>query len=142
MAGFDFNRDCRLLHKEEFDRVFAGPSTRLKRFPVRLIGAPIALPDGRTPRLGIVVAKRVLRRAVDRNRVRRVIRESFRLARRRLPGLDIVVLVFAAPMVGTSSSRAQSEKSKGHGAQTLDVQKLRKALDRLWGELSLEAKAS
>ena len=37
-------------------------------------------------------AKRV-RTAVGRNRIRRLIRESFRHAERRLVGLDIVVLV-------------------------------------------------
>jgi ribonuclease P protein component len=37
-------------------------------------------------------AKR-LRTAVGRNRIRRVVRESFRHAARRLTGLDIVVLV-------------------------------------------------
>lgn len=44
-------------------------------------------------RLGLVVGKRALRRAVDRNRAKRVIRETFRVNRRDLPGMDIVVQV-------------------------------------------------
>ncbi len=44
-------------------------------------------------RLGVIVAKRVMKRAVDRNRVRRLIRESFRHHQQSLSGLDIVVLV-------------------------------------------------
>lgn len=44
-------------------------------------------------RLGVIVAKRVMKRAVDRNRVRRLIRESFRHHQETLGGLDIVVLV-------------------------------------------------
>lgn len=43
-------------------------------------------------RLGLVVGKRHARRAVERNRIKRVIRESFRAALPRLPAHDIVVL--------------------------------------------------
>ncbi len=43
-------------------------------------------------RLGITVSKRVDKRAVGRNRVRRQIRETFRLARATLPPGDYVVL--------------------------------------------------
>ena len=41
-------------------------------------------------RLGLIVAKRVLKRAVDRNRAKRIIRESFR-RRLDLPPVDVVV---------------------------------------------------
>ena len=41
--------------------------------------------------MGMVVSKRLLSRSVDRNRVRRVIRETFRLAAVSLPALDLVV---------------------------------------------------
>lgn len=44
-------------------------------------------------RLGLVVAKRVIRQAVHRNRIKRVIRESFRVHQHLLVGLDLVVLV-------------------------------------------------
>lgn len=44
-------------------------------------------------RVGLVVAKKRARRAVDRNRVKRVARESFRLRRAQMPALDIVVLL-------------------------------------------------
>lgn len=44
-------------------------------------------------RLGLIVPKRVLARAVDRNRAKRVIREVFRLGQHELGGLDVVVKV-------------------------------------------------
>ena len=62
------------------------PQLRLRRGP--LWGAVCSNDLGMT-RLGLIVAKKVLRRAVDRNRAKRVIRESFR--RQSLPALDVVV---------------------------------------------------
>ena len=49
-------------------------------------------------RLGMVVAKRLFKRAVDRNRMRRVIRETFRLYSPQLAAVDIVVRVHAIPV--------------------------------------------
>jgi ribonuclease P protein component len=45
------------------------------------------------PRLGLAVAVRAAGGAVARNRLRRIIRESFRLHQRELPALDLVVSV-------------------------------------------------
>ena len=43
--------------------------------------------------LGVVTAKKTLRRAVDRSRARRLMREAFRLERPGLrPGFDLVLL--------------------------------------------------
>lgn len=44
-------------------------------------------------RLGLVVAKRKTQGAVMRNRVRRVLKEQFRLNQERLKGCDVVVLL-------------------------------------------------
>jgi ribonuclease P protein component len=46
-----------------------------------------------TARLGLVVSKRALRRAVDRNRAKRVLRETFRTLREELPEMDLIVQV-------------------------------------------------
>lgn len=42
-------------------------------------------------RLGIIAARRAIPRAVDRNRGKRLVREVFRAAQRRLAPLDVVV---------------------------------------------------
>ena len=47
-------------------------------------------------RLGITVSRRVAPRAVDRNRIKRVIRESFRYQENILMGLDIVTIARGA----------------------------------------------
>lgn len=61
--------------------------------------------DAANARLGLIVAKRVLRRAVDRNRAKRVIRESFR-QRCDLPQLDVVVRL----LVGGPPLPAQADR--------------------------------
>ncbi len=45
------------------------------------------------PRLGMVVAKRHAKRAVDRNTVKRIIRESFRMKKTELSANDYVVIL-------------------------------------------------
>lgn len=49
-------------------------------------------------RLGIVTGKKVAPRAVDRNRVKRIVREVFRLWRPRLSGFDVVVRLRRCPV--------------------------------------------
>jgi ribonuclease P protein component len=44
------------------------------------------------PRLGLAISKRVSKRAVDRNRIKRLVRESFRRARLELPSIDLMVM--------------------------------------------------
>ena len=43
-------------------------------------------------RLGMAVSRRVSKRAVERNRIRRQIRESFRLHRAHLPNVDVLLI--------------------------------------------------
>jgi ribonuclease P protein component len=45
-----------------------------------------------TARLGLAISKRCSKRAVDRNRIKRLAREVFRRARPDLPHMDIVVM--------------------------------------------------
>jgi ribonuclease P protein component len=46
-----------------------------------------------TPRLGLIVPKRILPRAVDRNRVKRLLREWFRGNQARLGSRDVLIRV-------------------------------------------------
>lgn len=56
------------------------------------------------PRLGMIVAKRLLKRAVDRNRVKRCVRETFRGVRAELPACDFVIRLIACPEPGRESA--------------------------------------
>ena len=42
-------------------------------------------------RLGLAISKRVSKRAVERNRIKRLLRESFRRVRHQLPAVDLMV---------------------------------------------------
>jgi ribonuclease P protein component len=78
-----------LNHPREFKRVFAD-GQRQSDACFTLISLPN---DCNHARLGLVVARKNLRRAVDRNRVRRTVRESFRQHSAELPTRDIIVMV-------------------------------------------------
>lgn len=88
--------DARLVTKGDFDRVFAD-NQRARTDYVVVMARPN--PVG-YPRLGMVIAKRLLARAVDRNRVKRCVRESFRQAMPELPPCDFVVRLIGRPVPG------------------------------------------
>ena len=58
----------------------------------------------RRARLGLIVGKRVDKRAVARNRIKRELREAFRLQKAQLPALDIVVQVVSRPERGQAGT--------------------------------------
>jgi ribonuclease P protein component len=90
-----FSPAHRLKLQRDFDRVYR--SKLVKRMgPVRIHAALNDLPHNR---LGMSVGRRVGNAAV-RNRIRRLIRESFRLLQHDLPqGYDLVVVVLShAPL--------------------------------------------
>lgn len=87
-----FPRTARLLKPQQFKAVFAASKRVVGRYFVVLYAASPALDGPAQARLGMAIAKKNIRRAVNRNRVRRLIRETFRHASPRLPAVDIVVL--------------------------------------------------
>ncbi|MBL3526064.1 MAG: ribonuclease P protein component [gamma proteobacterium endosymbiont of Lamellibrachia anaximandri] len=83
-----FPRRSRLLKPDEYRRVFS----RAERSTDKLF-LVLARENGlEYARLGLAISKKNTRRAVDRNRLKRLVRESFRQNQELLAGLDIVVL--------------------------------------------------
>jgi ribonuclease P protein component len=81
-------RTSRLLKPAQYRNIFQRPiKTTDNYFTVLCRPSNIA-----SPRLGLAVSKKNARRAVDRNRIKRVIRESFRSNKGELGGVDYVVL--------------------------------------------------
>jgi ribonuclease P protein component len=62
-------------------------------------------------RIGIIASTRAARRAVDRNRFKRMAREAFRQARHRLGGVDVVIQLRRYPEEG-SIAVARSELAR------------------------------
>lgn len=83
-----FARSQRLLSSADFARVFRAGRRRSDRW-FTVIAAPA---DGANARLGLAVSRKVSRSAVQRNRIKRVVRESFRKLGAQMPVLDIVVI--------------------------------------------------
>jgi len=78
--------------------VFSRPNDRCSHGSLQAIFKPA--PDAMSqmgPRLGLVIAKRFLPLAVQRNRVKRLIREGFRSASSELPAVDIIVRLARKP---------------------------------------------
>ncbi|HEY1726078.1 MAG TPA: ribonuclease P protein component [Steroidobacteraceae bacterium] len=118
-AGFGLSRTRRLRRPIEFQSAYAtGRRMGNEFFTVNV------KPNERDgARLGMSVAARILRRAVDRNRLRRLIRESFRHHQSALPRVDIVV-------------------GLRPGVKTADNQRLRVALQQLWHRISAPCTSS
>ncbi|HEY3808742.1 MAG TPA: ribonuclease P protein component [Steroidobacteraceae bacterium] len=118
-AGFRFPRARRLRRPIEFKRAYAVGQRLGDEFFT--INVKANEHDG--ARLGMSVAARILRRAVDRNRLRRLIRESFRRHQSALPCVDIVIGLRA-------------------GVKAADNQQLRAALQQLWHRISTACTSS
>ena len=81
-----------------------------------LLAATNSLPH---PRLGLIISKKNVRRAVDRNRIKRLVRESFRLSNN-LPCADVIFL------------------ARG-GIAELNNQQLNQAIERAWQQIIKKA---
>lgn len=74
------------------------------------------------PRVGLIVSKKNVKRAVDRNRFKRLVRESVRLRQDHLPPVDIVILA-------------------KRGVQDIDNETLYRQLNGMWKRLQRDAQA-
>ena len=83
-----FPQQVRLREPAEFKRVFANPERSTDKY-FTLLAIVNELDH---PRLGLAIAKKNIRRAVDRNKIKRSARESFRLQQHEMTNLDIVVM--------------------------------------------------
>lgn len=90
MSSAVFDKSKRLLTSKDFTAVFEGARFRVSHRHFLLLARPT---DAGHPRLGLVVGKKNARLATRRNRIKRVVRETFRHRIGCLDSLDIVFLV-------------------------------------------------
>jgi len=89
----------RLLHKADFDNVFQnGQRSADGLFTILYRSNTL-----NRPRLGFAISKQKIRLAVGRNRLRRLVRESFRRHAAALPPVDLVVLARDATTAAASA---------------------------------------
>jgi len=113
MSNTVFPRLVRLLTPGDYRRVFDKADAKAQTKQILILARRNELGFAR---LGLVVAKKHAKRAVDRNEIKRIVRESFRHHQSELENFDCVVL-----------SRA--------GAKDLDSSELRRMVDQLWTRL-------
>ncbi|MCW8195565.1 ribonuclease P protein component [Proteobacteria bacterium 005FR1] len=113
MSEFAFRKSSRLLAGHEFQRVFADAKYKISHRHLLILARPNTLAR---PRLGLVIGKKNIRLAVQRNRIKRHIRDSFRLRQHNLPHVDVIVL-------------ARRELDQ------LSDEKLQSLLDKQWARL-------
>jgi ribonuclease P protein component len=88
MLGHTFPRELRLLTAKHYSHVFADA----RRFGNQSFTLLVRKNDQTYPRLGQAIAKKSAKRAVDRNRIKRLLRESFRNRQHQLPPIDIIAM--------------------------------------------------
>ncbi|MCK0744785.1 ribonuclease P protein component [Chromohalobacter nigrandesensis] len=118
MSDQGFSRRLRLLTAGDYQHVFAHASFKVHGKGLLMLARPNALDE---PRVGLVFSKKNVRRAVDRNRLKRLVRESFRLQQYRLPAVDIIVLA-------------------RRGAHELDNDTLHRQLHGMWRRLEKDVR--
>jgi len=89
VSEYSFSKKSRLLNAADFKSVFSNAQLKVscRHFLMLAVQG-----DGLYPRLGLVIAKKNVVKAVQRNRIKRQIRECFRLHSDLISGLDLVVL--------------------------------------------------
>mgnify|MGYP000402042664 CR=1 FL=1 len=90
MSNFNFEKNKRLLSAQSFQSVFENTDFKISNSNFLLLAHQNRLKHAR---LGMIVAKKHIRLSVGRNRIKRVIRSSFRLNQQNLAALDIIFLV-------------------------------------------------
>ncbi|RUO76414.1 ribonuclease P protein component [Pseudidiomarina taiwanensis] len=114
MKLYSYGRELRLLTPAQFQNVFENPPVKAVTAELTVLAKPNHLVK---PRVGVTISKKRAKRAVDRNRIKRKIRESFRLKQHKIPPFDMIVIA-------------------KQGITELDQEQLQQRLDYLWRTLS------
>lgn len=88
MKALTFPKTHRLLRPSDYSKVFDDVQLKVPHRNFLILAAPNNLGHAR---VGLIFSKKNLRLAVQRNRIKRQVRETFRF-QKDLPGLDIIVL--------------------------------------------------
>ena len=86
--NYCFSRELKLLTADNYSFVF----NKAERFGNYSFTVLVRSNSLKFPRLGLAISKKCAKRAVDRNRIKRLFRESFRINQHKLPSVDIIAM--------------------------------------------------
>lgn len=89
MVNKGFDKSLRLLDAAAYKAVFDNAALKASSKQLLFLARPNGIAQ---PRLGLVIAKKAVKLAVNRNRIKRIARETFRHKQQELAGIDTVVL--------------------------------------------------
>ena len=81
---YTFPKEEHLCRKKLIEELFSKQGSSFGVYPLRIVWIPSPAPTTAPPQVLISVSKRTFKRAVDRNRLKRLIREAYRLNKYRL----------------------------------------------------------
>lgn len=86
MPTYSFKKEERLKSKKTISRLFGGEGQSFGAYPLRIIWIELEEEEGKTypVQCAVSVSKRRFSKAVDRNRIKRQLREAWRLNKQRL----------------------------------------------------------
>lgn len=118
MTKQNYPRELRLLTGGDFQKVFDAVDIKIPDQRILILSRANGLDH---PRIGFIISKKNVRRAVKRNHVRRIMRESFRLNQERLPNYDLIIMA-------------------RQGAGDLSSEELHRLAKKCWSRLNKKAK--
>lgn len=89
MFNYFFKKQSRLLSTLQFQAVYK-KHIKIIRSEFICLGR---INDLNFPRLGISISKKKIKKSHDRNRIKRLIRESFRTKQNKLISMDMIIIV-------------------------------------------------
>lgn len=78
LMSLTYSQNEKLKSKKLIEQLFV-EGKAVTEFPLRLVYMPTALKEGQRIKTGVSVGKQHFKKAVDRNRIKRLIREAYRL---------------------------------------------------------------
>ena len=81
---YTFPKEEHLCRKKLIEELFSKQGSSFGVYPLRIVWIKAAAPTSAPPQVLISVSKRTFKRAVDRNRLKRLMREAYRLNKYRL----------------------------------------------------------
>ena len=115
--NFQYEKTLRLLIASEYQAVFDESRLKVSTAEILFLARKNDLDR---PRLGLVIAKKNVRLSVQRNRVKRNVRETFRHYQDNLKGIDVIVLA-------------------RRGLDQLDNKQMQETCNQLWQQLEKRA---